>query len=96
MQVAEVKVLACTRPADVGAPLERWSTSELAAHATREGTVEAVSASTVSRWLATDAIRPWQHRSWIFTLSRPAERMSAGIRELAGPTPSWKRTWCRR
>jgi hypothetical protein len=25
-----------------------------------------VSASTVRRWLATDALKPWQHRSWIF------------------------------
>jgi DDE superfamily endonuclease len=24
------------------------------------------SASTIGRWLAEDAIRPWQHRSWIF------------------------------
>jgi len=24
------------------------------------------SASTIARWLAEDAIRPWQHRSWIF------------------------------
>jgi hypothetical protein len=28
--------------------------------------VLSVSASTVRRWLATDAIKPWQHRSWIF------------------------------
>ena len=28
--------------------------------------VTAVSASTVRRWLADDAIKPWQHRSWIF------------------------------
>ncbi len=25
-----------------------------------------VSASTIGRWLAEDAIKPWQHRSWIF------------------------------
>lgn len=25
-----------------------------------------MSASTVRRWLAADAIKPWQHRSWIF------------------------------
>jgi hypothetical protein len=29
------------------------------------GVVEA-SASTIARWLSEDAIRPWQHRSWIF------------------------------
>jgi hypothetical protein len=28
--------------------------------------VGSVSASTVRRWLAADAIRPWQYRSWIF------------------------------
>ena len=28
--------------------------------------VASVSASTVRRWLAEDAIKPWQHRSWIF------------------------------
>ncbi|MCK9905244.1 IS630 family transposase [Frankia sp. Cpl3] len=66
VQVAQVKALACTRPADLGVPLERWSATELAAHATAEGIVETVSASSVTRWLAADAIRPWQHRSWIF------------------------------
>jgi len=25
-----------------------------------------VSASTVRRWLASDTLKPWQHRSWIF------------------------------
>lgn len=66
VQVAEIKAVACTRPADLDVPLERWSATELAAHAAREGIVEAVSASTVTRWLARDAIRPWRHRSWIF------------------------------
>jgi hypothetical protein len=40
--------------------------SELATHATATGLVRAVSASTIGRWLAADAIKPWQHRSWIF------------------------------
>ena len=30
------------------------------------GLVESVSASTVRRWLAEDAIKPWRFRSWIF------------------------------
>jgi transposase len=66
VEVAEVKALACTRPADHGLPLTRWSVSELTAHATATGLVRPVSASTISRWLAADAIKPWQHRSWIF------------------------------
>lgn len=65
-QVAEVKALACQLPAETGVPLSRWSHAELAAEATSRGIVDAVSASTVRRWLDADAIKPWQHRSWIF------------------------------
>ncbi len=46
VQVAEVKALACTLPAESGLPLSRWSSE--------------------ARWLNSDAIKPWQHRSWIF------------------------------
>jgi transposase len=63
---AEVKAMACQPPAEREAPLSRWSSTELARQATEEGLVAAISASTVHRWLAADAIKPWQHRSWIF------------------------------
>jgi transposase len=66
VQVAEVKALACTLPAETGVPLSRWSSTELAAEAIRRGVAETISASTVRRWLKQDAIKPWQHRSWIF------------------------------
>ena len=64
--VAEVKAMACALPAETGVPLARWSCAELAAEAAKRDVVEAVSASTVRRWLAEDAIKPWQYRSWIF------------------------------
>jgi len=64
--VAEVKAMACEPPEAREVPLARWSSAELAAQAAAEGLVESVSASTVRRWLHADAIRPWQHRSWIF------------------------------
>src|SRR4051794_36972911 len=64
--VAEVKAMACEPPEVRQVPLSRWSSAELAAQAIAEGLVESVSASTVRRWLHADAIRPWQHRSWIF------------------------------
>jgi transposase len=64
--VAEVKALACELPAASGKPLARWTCPELARQAADGGIVTAVSASTVRRWLADDAIKPWQHRSWIF------------------------------
>ena len=63
---AEVKALACALPAETGVPLARWSAAELAAEAVGRGLVDSISASTVGRWLAADAIRPWRHRSWIF------------------------------
>jgi len=87
VQVAEVKALACTRPADVGVPLERWSNGELARHATRQGIVAAVSASSVGRWLAADAIRPWQHRSWIFP------RDPAFVAKASRVLDLYARTW---
>src|SRR5258708_21099659 len=66
VQVAEVKALACTLPAETGAPLSRWSSADLATEAITREIAETISAATVRRWLAADAIKPWQHRSWIF------------------------------
>jgi transposase len=61
---AEVIALACALPAESGVPLSRWSGPDLARElAARRGIV--VSASTIGRWLAGDALKPWQHRSWI-------------------------------
>jgi transposase len=65
-QVAEVKALACELPASSGTALAKWSCPELAREAVGRGIVSAVSASTIRRWLAHDAIKPWQHRSWIY------------------------------
>jgi len=66
VQVAEVKQLACTLPAETGVALSRWSSSDLAAETVRRGVTATISASTIRRWLSADAIKPWQHRSWIF------------------------------
>ncbi len=66
VQVAEFKSLACQLPAEHEVPLLVWSCPELAREAVTAGIVEAISSSTVRRWLAEDAIKPWQHQSWIF------------------------------
>jgi transposase len=66
IQVAEVKALACQLPAETGVPLARWSCPDLAAEAVGRGIAEAISASTIRRILAAEAIKPWQHRSWLF------------------------------
>ena len=58
--------MACALPAEKGVPLSRWSASELAREALTREIVEQISGVTVWRWLSQDAIKPWQHRSWIF------------------------------
>lgn len=62
----EIKALACGSPATLGLPLSRLSVAAVARQAERSGLVARISDSTVWRWLHEDAIRPWQHRCWIF------------------------------
>lgn len=61
---AEVVALACALPAEHDVPLSRWSCPEIARELATRAQV-AVSTSSVHRWLAADALKPWQHRSWI-------------------------------
>jgi transposase len=61
----ETKQLACELPATTGVPLSRWSCAELARVLIAREVVAAISGATVWRILASDAIRPWFHRSWI-------------------------------
>lgn len=65
VQVAQVKAIACTTPDDHGVPLARWSICEIAKQAIKDAVVESISRHTVARWLAMDALKPWQTRSWI-------------------------------
>jgi hypothetical protein len=51
-------------PAEKDVPLSRWSCSEIARELAAR-CERAVSAASVRRWLAEDALKPWQHRSWI-------------------------------
>ncbi|MEO6998061.1 MAG: helix-turn-helix domain-containing protein [Terracoccus sp.] len=82
VQVAQVKALACTLPAETGLPLARWSITDLAAEAVNRAVAESISASSVRRWLAADAIKPWQHRSWIFPRDPNFEAKAARVLDL--------------
>src|SRR3970040_759669 len=64
-EVARVKAIACELPREHGLPLSRFSRAELHRLVLERGISEA-SAATIARWLREDALRPWQHRSWIF------------------------------
>jgi hypothetical protein len=63
--VAQVKAIACELPREHGLPLSRFSRAELHRLVIERGFTDA-SASTIARWLREDALKPWQHRSWIF------------------------------
>jgi transposase len=80
--VAAVKAMACEAPARQDVPLSRWSPSELAAQAVSEGLVSSVSPSTVRRWLAVDAIKPWQYESWIFPRDPGSAAKAARVLDL--------------
>ncbi len=64
-EVAQVKAVACSLPRSQGVPLSRFSRAELHRLVVERG-VTGASAATIARWLAEDALKPWQHRSWIF------------------------------
>ncbi len=61
-----VKAIACELPRTRGLPLSRLSCSDIAREVERSGLAATISDKTVWRWLSEDAIRPWQHRCWIF------------------------------
>lgn len=58
--------MACEIPKERGLPFSRLSRREIAREAAKRGIVASISGSTVWRWLSTDAIKPWFHRSWIW------------------------------
>ena len=64
--------------------MSRWSSHELAAQAVSEGLVEAISSSTVRRWLHADAIKPWRYRSWIFPRAPDFAEKAARVLDLYG------------
>ena len=81
---AKVTAWACQLPAEQQVPLSRWSTPELAGRLRSDGI--AASVSTVRRWLAADALKPWQHQSWIFMRDPDFEAKAATVLDLYART----------
>lgn len=82
VQVAEVKALACQLPAETGVPLSRWSCPDLAVETVGRGITEAISASTIRRILASDALKPWQYQSWLFVRDPDFAAKAARVLDL--------------
>lgn len=77
-----VKAIACEFPTRVGAPFSRWSVAELGSHVRACGLTASLSDTTIWRWLNEDAIRPWQHRCWIFPRDPDFEAKAGRILDL--------------
>ena len=80
--VVEVKALACELPATLGVPLSRLHIPDIRAEAIARGLVASISETTIWRWLSEDAIKPWQHRSWIFPRDPDFERKAGVVLDL--------------
>lgn len=80
--VAGIKAMACEPPDRREVCLTRWSSHELAAQAVSEGLVEAISSSTIRRWLHAAAIKPWRYRSWIFPRDPDFAKKAARVLDL--------------
>jgi DDE superfamily endonuclease len=63
-------------------PLSRLFVPDIRAEVLARGLVAEISGTTIWRWLATDAIRPWAHRSWIFPRDPDFEPKAARVLDL--------------
>ena len=79
-----IKALACELPAKTDTPLARWQCPDLARAAVESGIVASISGTTIWRWLSSDAIKPWQHRSWIFPRDPDFAAKAARVLDLYG------------
>jgi len=80
--VVAVKAIACERPQRLGLPLSRLHVPDIRAEALQRGLVAEISGTTIWRWLAADAIRPWNHRSWIFPRDPHFEAKAGRVLDL--------------
>jgi hypothetical protein len=80
--VIAIKALACELPHEHGIPLSRFSMSELKREALARGIVASIGETTIWRWLSEDAIKPWNHRSWVFPRDPEFEAKAGRILDL--------------
>jgi len=80
--VVQVKALACELPAESGLPLSRFSRQDLVNAVIQRGITASISGTTIWRWLHDDALRPWQHRSWIFPRDPLFEQKAGRVLDL--------------
>jgi len=77
-QIAQIKAVACEKPAELELPLSRFSLAEVMVWIQQAEVVPAISLSSVWRLLHQAAIRPWYYRGWLFPRD-PAFAAKAGV-----------------
>ena len=80
--VIEVKALACQLPAELELPLSKLHVPDIRRAVLERGLVAAIGETTIWRWLHEDAIKPWQHRSWLFPRDPDFEVKAALVLDL--------------
>ena len=80
--VVQIKALACELPDEHQLPLSRLSIPEIRSEAIKRGLLASIGTTTLWRWLSEDAIRPWNHRSWIFPRDPAFKQKAERILEL--------------
>lgn len=80
--VVHIKALVCELPSRLGLPLSRLHVPDIRTEAIARGLVASISETTIWRWLSEDAIKPWQHRSWIFPRDPDFERKAGVVLDL--------------
>jgi hypothetical protein len=78
----QVKAIACELPSRLGLPLSRLFVPDIRAELLARGLVAEISGTTIWRWLASDALRPWTYRSWIFPRDPDFEPKAARVLDL--------------
>lgn len=82
-----VKAIACELPATLGVPLSRLHVPDIRQEVIARGLAAEISGTTIWRWLAADAIKPWTHRSWIFPRDPDFQAKANRVLDL------YHRTW---
>jgi hypothetical protein len=80
--VIEVKAIACQLPIELGLPFSRLYVPDIREEVVRRGLVAEISGTTIWRWLAEDALRPWTSRSWIFPRDPDFEAKAGPVLDL--------------
>jgi hypothetical protein len=80
--IVEIKALACELPVKLKLPFSRLGHADIACEAVARGIVVSISVRTVWRYLHSDAIKPWMHRSWLFPRDLLFEEKAARVLDL--------------